>query len=987
MSFVIPETYELIRKEDLTDIGSAGYLLKHKKSGARVMLVENEDDNKVFNIVFRTVPCDSCGEAHIIEHTVLCGSRRYPSKDPFVELVKGSMNTFLNAMTYPDKTMFPVASTNDADFRNLMDVYLDAVFYPNIYKNENIFRQEGWSYQIEDMADPIVYNGVVYNEMKGAYSSPDDVADRLIMASLFPDTTYGVDSGGNPECIPDLTYEKFLDFHRTYYHPSNSYIYLYGNMDFSERLDYLDREYLSHFDTSIKVDSEIRLQKPFAEAKRLTYAYPVGEQEALDRHTYLTRNTAIGENTDTTLAAAMDVLEDVLLEEPGAPLKTALIDAGIGMDVYGSFDTSVRQPVFSIVAKNAEEADEERFEAIIRDTLENVAKEGLNPKEIEASVNSMEFRYREADYGGFPKGLIYSINVMESWLYDDDKPFDYLKMQKVFRTLREKNGTGYYERLIQDCLLNNPHTSYVTIKPERGMAAKAEEETRKKLDVFKASLSDEQISRLISKTRELRSFQETPSSQEDLEKIPVLRREDLGKNARPFSNIDESKDGIRLVRHDYQTNGIAYITVLFDLSGLRQEELPYLGILKSVLGEVDTEHYSYRELSTEIGRKTGGINPGLSMFSSDEDCGRLKAGLGMQISTLPDQIPFSLQTVGEILLTSRFDDKKRLHEILQRLKSREYAQLIASGHATSAQRVLSYFSAAGVFNDGIGGIELYRKVCDYEEHFDQKYDELTERLKGILEKFVTPERMLVSYTGDDSYTGKILEGCLRLKDEIGRKKPYDATSADLKDTDKDGHPFKYFAPFAMEKKNEGFRTASKIQYVSMAGRFPAEKATGALSILKVMMNYDYLWQNLRVVGGAYGCGGSFSRNGTAVFYSYRDPHLKNTLKVYQGIPDYLKNFDVTERDMTKAVIGAISDLDTPLTPRMAGSRSMTAYMTGTSLESIQRERDQILTAEPEDIRALAPLIEEALSENAVCVIGSETKIDKSQDVFKETSTL
>ena len=401
------QAYELLQQETLTDIRSEGYLLRHKKSGARIMLIRNEDDNKVFNIAFRTTPSDSTGVAHIIEHTVLCGSEKYPSKDPFVELVKGSMNTFLNAMTYPDKTMYPVASCNDQDFRNLMDVYLDAVFHPNIYRNELIFRQEGWSYQLEDAEDELVYNGVVYNEMKGAYSSPDDVLERQIMASLFPDTTYGVDSGGDPECIPDLTYEAYLDFHRTYYHPCNSWIYLYGNMDFEERLIYLDREYLSKYD-AVKSDTGVKLQKSFTEPVALKTRYPIGENDPLTDHTYLTYNVVIGESTDTRLTGACAVLEYVLLEASGAPLKKALLDAGIGKDVYGSYDSGIRQPVFSIVAKNANESDQERFRGLIRETLTKLADEGLNPKSLEAAINSMEFKYREADFGGYPKGLFYS---------------------------------------------------------------------------------------------------------------------------------------------------------------------------------------------------------------------------------------------------------------------------------------------------------------------------------------------------------------------------------------------------------------------------------------------------------------------------------------------------------------------------------------------------------------------------------------------------
>ncbi len=979
MRFQIPDTYRLIRKETLSDIGSEGYILEHVKSGARVMLIANSDDNKVFNIVFRTTPKDSCGEAHIIEHTVLCGSRKYPSKDPFVELVKGSMNTFLNAMTYPDKTMFPVASTNDTDFKNLMDVYLDAVFYPNIYKNENIFRQEGWSFQIEKPEDPIVYNGVVYNEMKGAYSSPDDVCDRLVMNSLFPDTTYGVDSGGMPEHIPELTYEQFLNFHRTYYHPSNSYIYLYGDMDFEERLNYLDEAYLSRFERT-EVSSEVMLQKPFTAPIHLTEAYPVGAEEPLEKRTYLTRNTVIGQSIDSMLCVAMDVLEDVLLEAPGAPLKMALLDAGIGTDVYGSFDSSIRQPVFSITAKNADESDSVRFEEMIASTLETISKKGLSPKEIEASINSMEFRYREADYGGFPKGLIYSINVFDSWLYDEEKPFEYLRQQAVFKALRERIGTGYFEELIRKYLMDNPHTSYVSMKPERGLTQKVEEATEKKLAELKASLSGDQIEDLIRGTKALRTFQETPSTQEELEKIPILKRSDLGRSARPFSNIDESRDGIRLIRHDYQTNGIVYVTVLFDLAGIRQEDLPYLGILRNVLGEVDTEHYSYKELATEIGRRTGGVTPGVSLFTDPVDADLIKGAFGMQIATLPDEIDFALEITGEILLTSKFSDRKRMREIIQKLRSRLSVQLTSSGHATAAQRCLSYFSPAGVFNDGIGGISLYHVVCDLEEHFDERYLGFCQTLERLLGSILKKDRMLTSYTGRDVYTSQILAGLRKLSGQLGDGE-YTGKPAGQ------SMPFSCLEGFETEKKNEGFRTPGKIQYVAEGGRFSADKATGALSVLKVIMNYDYLWQNLRVVGGAYGCGGSFTRSGTAVFYSYRDPHLRNTLRIYEGIPEYLETFHASERDMTKFVIGTISDFDTPLTPRIAGTRSMNAFISGLTYEQVQQERNEVLAAQPSDIRALAPLMREALSGGALCVIGSESKIDESRALFKSTETL
>ena len=972
------KAYTLIEKKDLTDIGSVGYLLKHDRTGARIMLIENEDDNKVFNIAFRTTPTDSTGVPHIIEHTVLCGSEKYPSKDPFVELVKGPMNTSLNAMTYPDKTMFPVASCNDTDFRNLMDVYLDAVFHPNIYRNEKIFRQEGWSWQIENPEDPVVINGVVYNEMKGAYSSPDDVLERKIMNSLFPDTTYGVDSGGDPECIPNLTYEQFLDFHRRYYNPSNSYIYLYGKMDFAERLEYLDREYLGTFDriggeigANGPVYSEVGLQKPFSEPAVIRTEYPVGETDPLEDNTYLTWNVVVGESTDTKLSNALSVLDYVLLESPGAPLKMALLDAGIGKDVYGSYDSGIRQPVFSVVAKNANLEDEERFRRMIRETLEKLCREGLNEKALEAAVNTMEFRFREADYGGYPKGLIYSIDAFDSWLYSDDMPFDYLVQLEDYRFLREQIGTGYYEGLIRTYLLENPHASILTAVPQKGLVRRSETETAERISAWKKTLSPDEIETLIRDTQSLRAFQETPSTQEELEKIPMLKREDLARDVRPFSNEVMVKDGVKLIYHDVNTNGIAYISLLLDASRVPQEDYPYLGLLRGVLVDVDTEHYSYDELANEIGRRTGGLMPNIAVFPDNDDSSRLKVAFGIQISTLPSEIGFSLDMAREILFTSRLDDRKRLKEILQKAKSRLYAHLTGAGHQTAITRAMSYFSADSLFSDATGGVTFYQTVADLEKNFDEKEDQLIAGLKRVLDTLLDRGGFLISFTGNRADAEHVLDGASRI-------------AAGMKgECSEEGGRIREISGLCFDQKNEGFLTPAKVQYVALAGDWKQTglEYTGVLNVLRVILNYDYLWTNLRVVGGAYGCGASFSRSGPSAFYSYRDPHLKNTLSVYRKIAEYLREFTADERDMTKYVIGTISGLDTPLTPRMSGVRSMVAYMSGTTEEMAQKARLQILDATQEDVRALAPYMEAILMKGALCVVGNEEKIQEEQELF------
>lgn len=980
--------YELVMQEAIPDVQSMGYLLRHKKSGARVLLLENEDENKVFNIAFRTTPSDSTGVAHILEHSVLCGSRKFPSKDPFVELVKGSMNTFLNAMTYPDKTMYPVASCNDADFANLMWVYLDAVFFPNIYNKEEIFRQEGWNYQIEKPEDPLVYNGVVYNEMKGAFSSPEDVLEREILNSLFPDNVYHCESGGDPECIPDLTYEKFLDFHRKYYHPSNSYIYLYGNLDFEERLNWMDQEYLSQF-TCEAVDSAITLQKPFEKPAEIRKKYSIAQNDTERDNTFLAYNVAVGTSLDTRLASAFAVLEYALLEAPGAPLKEALLDAGIGQDIMSSYDSGTYQPVFSIIAKNANGEDGDRFRELIFRELEQIAKRGIDEKAIRAAINIMEFKFREADYGNFPKGLMYGIDVFDSWLYDDTKPFDYLKQLADFEFLKQQVGTGYYEKLIRTWILDNPHASFVVIEPEKGLTGKMEAATEEKLRQRKAAMSPEQIGELVEKTRKLRIFQETPSTQEELEAIPVLSREDLKRETAPLKTKTQVWNGIPILHHDYAANGIAYFTLLFDASAVAREDLPYLGILKNVLGMVDTEHYSYKELYNEINMNTGGITPGISLFPDESDSALLRASFGVQVRALEDKVDYCFRMIEEILFTSNLKQEKRLKEILGKLESRTSSHLNAAGSGTAAVRSMSYFSPAFLFNDCVSGIEFYERVKEFAKHFEEEKEELKEGLCRVLGQLLKQDGFMVSFTGDGACLQRMRPLAEHLTERLGRPEQACCDRADkaakVPGTEDFPIPLNYFTGLHPEKKNEGFLTPAKIQYVARSGNFKSRgyQYTGALRVLKVIMSYEYLWSNIRVIGGAYGCSGSFGRNGDTNFVSYRDPQLRKTNQVYEGIPAYLEGFTVEDRDMTKYVIGTISEMDTPLTPAAQGRRSLNAYLCGLTLEALQEERDQVLAATQEDIRGLAPLVQAALEQNCLCVLGNEEKLRAESDLFLE----
>ena len=969
MSMKDLQAYEVQKEEDLKGIKAKGYLLRHRKSGARVVYIENDDNNKVFSIGFRTPPSDSTGVPHIMEHSVLCGSRNFPAKDPFVELVKGSLNTFLNAMTYPDKTVYPVASCNDQDFQNLMHVYMDAVFYPNIYEHEEIFRQEGWSYQLHSAEDKLKYNGVVYNEMKGAFSSPEGVLDRVILNTLFPDTSYANESGGDPEVIPELTYEQFLDFHRKYYHPSNSYIYLYGDMDIEEKLHWLDQEYLGKYDRE-PVDSRIRFQEPFAEMQEKVIPYSIASEESEEDNTYLSYNKVVGTSLDKELYLAFQILDYALLSAPGAPLKKALTDAGIGKDIMGSYDNGIYQPIFSVIAKNANEEQKEEFIQVIEDVLRASVKNGIDTKAIEAGINYYEFRYREADFGNYPKGLMYGLQMMDSWLYDEEKPFIHIEALDTFEFLKKQIGTGYYEELIQKYLLDNPHGAIVIVTPEKGRTARMEAELEEKLQKYKESLTAEEVEAFVQKTQALEAYQSEPESEENLEKIPVLKREDISREIEPIINEEMTLAGVPVIFHEIETNGIGYVDVLFDMSLVEEQDLPYVGILQSVLGIIDTKRYDYGTLFNEINVNTGGISTSLELYNDVTNIREkaFKATFEIKGKALYGKLPVAFDMMREILMESKLDDGKRIREILAMLKSRLLMKFQSSGHVTAVLRAQSYASPAAKLKDMTNGIAFYETVSYIEEHFEEEKEKLSEKLIDLSKKLFCGDNMMLSYTA-------AREGLEGLEEMVEKLK----NSLHTRTAEEDKR-----CVIHCEKKNEGFKTASKVQYVAKAGNFIdlGVAYTGALQILKVIMSYDYLWQNIRVKGGAYGCMSNFNRIGEGYFVSYRDPNLKRTLDVYDGVVDYLKNFTVSERDMTKYIIGTMSGIDQPMTPASKGERSMNLYMNKVSTEMIREERNQILDAEQDDIRALYKVAEAVLQADQMCVIGGEDKIEEEKELFK-----
>lgn len=949
--------YEVVSEEALPDISAYGIVLRHKKSGARVAVISTTDNNKVFSIGFRTPPEDSTGVAHILEHSVLCGSERFPVKEPFVELVKGSLNTFLNAMTYPDKTIYPVASCNDKDFANLMEVYLDAVFFPNIYNRKEIFLQEGWHYELEDTAADLSYNGVVYSEMKGAFSSPDQVMYAEIQQNLFPDTAYGVESGGDPDHIPELTYEQFLEFHKRYYHPVNSYIYLYGDMDVEERLNYMDKEYLSRFE-EINLDSSLAEQKPFDKKKCAESFYSVNTEEEAKDAAYFAYNVAMDGERDLVRDTAMSLLCTALVNTPGSPVKQALTAAGIGEEVYAMYCDEYLQPFFSLVAQNAPADAGEEFMRIATETMENCVKEGVNKKSLLAALNSMEFSFREADCGSYPKGLRYGQLMLVTWLYDDAQVFNNMHWSPVFDKLRELIDTDYFEKLLQESILDNTHSVFLKLLPKVGMLAEKEEKQKEALAALKESLDASELEAMVEQTTSLKKYQEEPSTPEELATIPRLTREDLKKEADPIINEVKKMHGITALHQELFTNKIAYVKLFFDMKKLPAELLSYAGILSSLFCKMNTKDYSYLELNNEININTGGIGTGIGIYTNNEDFRKFSVQFTAEGKALYSKLPEFFAYMKELLTETVFEDTGRIREILLESKSAMESGYTGMAQRAALKRATSYFAAFGMAMELTDGIAYYDFITDILEHFEERKDDVLEKLAKVYRCIFAKDVLTISVTAD-------AEGY-----EIVEKESKALVAAFADTAEGTG------LVLAPEKKNEGFMTPGQVQYVCCAGDFKAAglSYTGAYEVLRTAMSYGYLWNNVRVMGGAYGAAFMAMENGRMAFYSWRDPHLNRTMKVYEDAVDYIANFDADEAEMTKYVIGTMSSVDTPRTPRMEGERGYLSYFTGKTFETLQKRRDEILTVTVEDIRALAEGVRTMLAQECFCTIGSGPKV-------------
>lgn len=962
--------YEIISEESLPDISGFGIVLRHKRSGARVAVISCEDKNKVFSVGFRTPPEDSTGVAHILEHSVLCGSERFMAKDPFVELAKGSLNTFLNAMTYPDKTIYPVASCNDKDFANLMEVYLDAVFFPNIYQKKEIFLQEGWHYELEATDAELSYNGVVYNEMKGEFSSPKEVLYSAMLQTLFPDTSYSAEYGGHPDVIPTLSYEQFLEFHKRYYHPVNSYIYLYGDMDVKERLLWMDEAYLSRFE-EITVDSSIKWQRPFEERKTVEQKYSVNTAAEAENGAYFSYNVVLGGERDIVKETAFSMLGAALVNTPGAPVKEALTAAGLGDNFYALFSDEMAQPFFSIVAENADEEKAETFFSLVLQSLERCVTEGISKRSLLAALNKMEFSLREGDSKTYPKGLRYYQMMLDTWLYDETRVFDCLSWTTIFDTLREKIATDYFERLVKEELLDGTHAVFLRLLPEVGLLAKKEEALAEALAAKKAGLSKEELDALVMQTRALKQYQSEPSTPEELATIPSLTREDMKREADPVCNEVKEVCHVTVLHQELFTAGIAYVKLLFDMKKLPEKLLPYAGMLTDLLGCMDTKEHSYHELNNEINIHTGGISTDILITSQFDDLKKYQVYFSMEGKTLYNRIPELFSYFKELLTETVLDNPKRIREILLERKSRMEDTYTGMAHRAAIKRAASYFSEVGVAMEAVDGIAYYEFISDLLEHFEERKVELVELLLETVAHIFAKDVLLVSVTADAKGYERVKEQLVPLFSALIPKA-------------EDGK-----LVLVPEKKNEGFITPGQVQYVCCAGDFKkcGQSYSGAYEVLCTAMSYGYLWNNIRVLGGAYGAGLLVMENGRMAFCSWRDPHLTKTMQVYRDAVAYIENFEVDEAELTRYVIGTMSSVDMPRSPRMEGERGAMSYLTGRTFADIQKKRDEILDVTVEDIRALAAGVRTMLEQECFCTIGSEKKLREDAKHFMTVRTL
>ena len=949
----------------LEDIQLTAYLYEHDQTKAQVMYFDTTDDNKAFTIAFATPPYDDNGICHIIEHSVLNGSKKYPTKEPFVDLLKSSLQTFLNAMTYGDKTVYPVASRNQKDFENLMSVYLDAVFAPNFYTDKQVLMQEGWHYHLEQPEDELIYKGVVYNEMRGAFSSPEAQMSSFIEAALLPDTIYAHESGGKPESIPTLTQEKFIDYHQKYYHPSNAKVFLYGDLDIEAAFKQL-AEYFDQYDYQEFAPLQVE-QKPFEQVREVTEYYSVDKDESTDNKTLLGYVWTVGNSLNREEGLAFSILDEVLLGNNSSPLKKALLQAGIAADVFGGYGIHAYNTMFDIVLKDSNPEAKDQFVQIVRDELTRLVTEGLPKKLVQAALNKKAFSFKEAVAleGGTPKGIVYALNSLKTWLYGGS-PYTMLEFNEMLAAITQKASQGYFEQLVQEKLLNNTHALVVTFAPKAGLGEEKERELAATLKAYKESLSQEEIKHLVEETQALLVRQETPDAPEKVAKIPVLSKEDIDPQAEQLDVAVEEVEGTTFLHFDAFTSAISYVGYQFDLSGVPTEKIPVAAFLAELLGEVATEQYTEEELVTEIDFYTGGITTDTTVLVEDVVHNRYYPQFSLRGRALAEYVPELVRLMTEIVTNSQLQDKAKINEVLLKSKVNLELSMTHASHITAARRLKSYYSEADKYVQLLEGLDYYDYIVDLLEHFDEKVDSFISDLEEVKQLIFTTNHVIVDFCGS--------------KEDYEAFKAVNHTFFDaLPHTVVEKQPFT--AP--VEVLNEGLKTSQEVQYVAQGYNqtLLGEAFNGQVFVVKSLLGLDYFWNNIRVKGGAYGGISMVSDKGDLFGVSYRDPNLTETLAVYAGTADYLENYFPTPEEFEKTIIGTFSTIDQPMSVVQKGGIACLRYLTRVTHEDVQRMRDEVLQATPEKIRAYGKVVRQMMDKQAYVVVGNATKIEEHKELF------
>lgn len=949
--------FELLRDVQIAELNTRARLLRHRATGAEVLSLENDDENKVFGIAFRTPPPDSTGIAHILEHTVLCGSRKYPLKDPFVQLVKGSLQTFLNAMTYPDKTVYPVASQNLKDFYNLIDVYLDAVFFPRLA--EHHFQQEGWHYELERADQPLIYKGVVFNEMKGARASPDRAQYIEAQRSLLPDTIYAFDSGGDPAVMPNLTYEQFVGFHRDHYHPSNARIVFYGDDDPAQRLRILS-EYLDSFERR-EPRSAVALQEPFEAPRQLTRSYPAGADAASPARAMLTVNWLFHAALDQQTRLGLDILEYILLGTPASPLRRALIESGLGEDLAGvGLQIDIRQGYFSTGLKGIGPAQAAAVEALVLDTLGGLARDGIDPATVEAAMNTVEFMLREQNTGSYPRGIALLMRALSTWLYQGD-PLAPLAFEAPLGALKARVAQGgYFESLIQRFLLDNQHRTTLLLTPDPEQTARESAAEQARLSQIRAGLDQGALLEIVEHTRLLKQIQETPDRPEVSASLPSLTRADLDRSIKTIPTEEQRVQGARVLHHDLFTNGIFYLDLGLDLRTLAAEQVPLLPLFSRALLELGTASEDYVRLSQRIGRTTGGIHP--QMFtSSTRDAADTSAWLFLRGKAMPAQAGELLAILRDVLLTVQLDNRERLRQIVLEEKAGVEASLAGRGHQLASSRLRARFTPADWAAEQAHGVSSLLFLRRLAQQIESDWPGVLAQLEQVRQTLVNRRALICNVTLD---AARWRELAPRLEEFL----------ADLPEAAVVPQPW---AP-APARHGEGFGIPAKVNYVGKGANLYDLGYTlhGSAQVIVRYLRTTWLWDRIRVRGGAYGGFSSFDRfSGVLTLLSYRDPNLLGTLATYDQTAAFLRQLALDEGELTRALIGTISDMDTYQLPDAKGFTALVRLLLGDTDESRQRYRDEVLATQPEHFRAFADVLERVAAEGQVVVLGGREALE------------